>query len=220
MRKILGMYRDSAGRSLEDYPRPSVATDTAVLTVADGGLAVLLTLTADAARAGDPEWRLPGTFLHPGERLTDAVHRSLREKAGVTGLEPKQLHVFDEPGRDDRGWVLSVAHYDVVPAERLSASERVSIVPVGELPPLKYDHAKIVAFAVDALRGEYRHRPDPSGLVDQPFTLRQLRRTHEWVLGEHLLPDTFRRTMMPGLVATGESFSEGRGRPAELYRRA
>jgi len=50
--------------------------------------------------------------------------------------------------------------------------------------------------------------------------MRQLRELHESVLGEQLLPDTFRRSMLPGLVATGEFFSEGRGRPAELYRRA
>src|SRR6478736_2334259 len=213
-------YRDSHGRRLDQYPRPSVATDTAVLTVRDGQLSVLLTLTNDAVRTGDHEWRLPGTFLHPGERLTDAVHRSLREKAGVTGLNPRQLHVFDAPHRDDRGWVLSVAHCDVVPVDRLPLAERITVVPAEDLPPLKYDHAEIVAHAVDALRTEYRRGPDPSGLLPQPFTLRQLRHLHEAVLGIPLLPDTFRRSMLAGLIATGDFFVEGRGRPAELYRRA
>lgn len=213
-------YRDSHGRRLDQYPRPSVATDTAVLTVRDGQLSVLLTLTNDAVRTGDHEWRLPGTFLHPGERLTDAVHRSLREKAGVTGLNPRQLHVFDAPHRDDRGWVLSVAHCDVVPVDRLPLADRIALVPVEELPPLKYDHAEIVGHAVDALRTAYRRGPDPSGLLPQPFTLRQLRHIHEAVLGIPLLPDTFRRSMLAGLIATGDVFIEGRGRPAELYRRA
>jgi ADP-ribose pyrophosphatase YjhB (NUDIX family) len=212
-------YQDSHGHRLEDYPRPSVAADTAVLTVRDGLLCVLLALTNDAVRAGDQEWRLPGTFLHPGERLTDAVHRSLRDKTGVDGLNPRQLHVFDAPTRDDRGWVLSVAHCDVVPVDRLSLSERVVVIPVDELPPLKYDHADIVAHAVDVLRDEYRGGPDPSGLLTQPFTLRQLRQIHEAVLGASLLPDSFRRSMLPGLVPTGEFFIEGRGRPAETYRR-
>ena len=213
-------YRDSQGHRLEDYPRPSVATDTAVLTVREGRLCVLLTLTNDAVHTGEKEWRLPGTFLHPGERLTDAVHRSLRDKAGIDGLNPRQLRVFDAPDRDDRGWVLSVAYCDAVPADRLPLSERVIVIPVDEVPPLKYDHAEIVAYAVEALRSEYRRGPDPSGLLVQPFTLRQLRQLHEAVLGAGLLPDTFRRSMSTGLVATGEYFNEGRGRPAELYRRA
>jgi len=81
-------YRDSHGKTLEDYPRPSVAVDTAVLTVVDGRLNVLLTLTNDAAAGAGDEWRLPGTFLHAGERLADAVRRSLKEKAGITGMRP------------------------------------------------------------------------------------------------------------------------------------
>src|SRR5690606_30546133 len=90
------VFRDSHDRSLDDYPRPSVAVDTAVLTVGDSGrLSVLLTLTNDAVAGGGEEWRLPGTFLHPGERLADAVLRSLRVKAGVVGLRPRQLRVFD-----------------------------------------------------------------------------------------------------------------------------
>ena len=211
-------YRDSSGRALDDYPRPSVAADTAVLTIAGDRLSVLLTLTNDAARGGGVEWRLPGTFLHPGERLADAVRRSLREKAGFDGLEPRQLRVFDDPDRDDRGWVLSVAHYDVVREERMPASDRIRIVRVDALPPLKYDHSEIVTYAVDALRAEYRRHPDPARLLAEPFTIRRLRHVHEAVAGERLLPDTFRRSMLPGLEPTGELFSEGRGRPAELYR--
>ena len=70
------VIRDASGRTLEDYPRPSVAVDTAVLTYTpEGGMAVVLV---------DPErWRLPGTFLHPGETLADAVQRSLVDKAGI-----------------------------------------------------------------------------------------------------------------------------------------
>ena len=213
-------YRDSSGRTLDEYPRPSVAVDTAVLTITDaGGLAVLLALTDGAVRAGTEEWRLPGTFIHPGETLAAAVLRSLRTKAGIEGLAPRQLHVFDEPTRDERGWVLSVAHYDVVRMDRLATSDRSRVVPIGALPALTYDHAAIVAFAVDALRAEYRRMPDPAGLIDDSFTLRELRAVHESVAGERLLPDTFRRSMQPLLVATGELSRSGRGRPAQLYRR-
>ena len=46
-----------------------------------------------------------------------------------TGLNPRQLHVFDAPDRDDRGWVLSVAHCDVVPVDRLPLAERIARGP-------------------------------------------------------------------------------------------
>ncbi len=233
-------YRDSAGKSLEDYPRPSVAVDTAMLTVPDSGrLSVLLTKTNDAVADGGDQWRLPGTFLHAGERLAEAVLRSLREKAGVEGLRPRQLRVFDEPGRDDRGWVLSVAHLDAVPIDRILETERTKLVPVDELPRLQYDHAKIVATAVETLRAEYRRSPDPARLLhgfsgpefvankvstpdgvyepDGAFTMLDLRMLHEAVLGEHLVADTFRRTMLPYLQATGQMRRGVRGKPAELF---
>ncbi|WP_394551726.1 NUDIX domain-containing protein [Agromyces sp. MMS24-JH15] len=224
------VFRDSSDRTLEDYPRPSVAVDTAVLTVPDGGpLSVLLTRTNDSARGGGDEWRLPGTFLHPGETLADAVLRALRLKAGITGLDPRQLRVFDAPNRDDRGWVLSVAHVDVVPAHRLELISRTRLVDVTGPVGLKYDHDDIVAAAVESLRADYRRAPDPAGLLPRreptdaeppdAFTIFDLRRLHETVLGERLARDAFRRLMLPQLEATGVLRRGARGKPAELYRR-
>lgn len=210
-------YRDSAGKTLEDYPRPSVAVDTATLTVHAGRLCVLL------VRDESGDERLPGTFLHPDETLRDAALRALREKAGVRGLRPRQLRVFDDPKRDDRGWVLSVAHLDAVRADQIPLTQRTRLVAVDALPPLAYDHAAIVADAAAELRGEYRREPDPWQLLppsEDGMTIRDLRLLHEAVLGERLIADTFRRAMLPGLEPTGDIRQGARGKPAELYRRA
>ena len=209
-------YRDSAGKTLEDYPRPSVAVDTAALTVHDGRLCVLLVRNESGAE------RLPGTFLHPGETLRDAALRAMRDKAGVRGLSPRQLRVFDAPRRDDRGWVLSVAHLDAVRADQIPLTDRTRLVAVDDLPPLAYDHATIVADAATELRGEYRRDPDPWRLLPPSadgMTIRDLRLLHEAVLGERLIADTFRRAMLPGLKPMGEIRRGARGKPAELYRR-
>ncbi len=179
---------------------------------AEGGLGALLLPAEDRM----PE-RLPGTFLHEGELLAEAVLRSLRQKAGVEGLAPRQLHVFDALDRDDRGRVLSVAFFDVVRVDALP--DDALVADVRRLPPLAFDHDRIIAFAVDAVRARYADTPDPSELIDGPFTLSRLRTVHEAVLDIELQPDTFRRAMMPHLVATGELERGGRGRPAELYRR-
>ena len=51
----------------------------------------------------------PGRCRHlraAGETLADAVQRCLRDKLGVAGIRPHQLHVFDDPDRDDRDWVI------------------------------------------------------------------------------------------------------------------
>jgi 8-oxo-dGTP diphosphatase len=210
-------FRDSKGRALTDYPRPSVAVDTALLTPdPDEGLLVL-----EVKRENTSGWGLPGTFLWQGERLADAVRRSLRMKAGVEGVDPHQLQVFDDPDRDDRGWVLSVAHWAVVPPDRLDSrfAELTRLVPVDNPGRLIYDHRLIIAAAVAHIRSRYATEPDSDSLLGAKFTMLQLRQLHEAVAGHTLDRDMFRREMKSKLLGTGEMSEGTRGRPAELFQR-
>ena len=221
---------------LSDFPRPSVAVDVAVMTVtAEGDLAVLL-----YRRTGDRAgmWALPGRFLREGERLADAVTHTLEEKchltpAAIGGRVPRQLHVFDDPDRDDRGWVLSVGHLLVVPFEQLAplvaAHDDLVIAsvvggraqaPHGQLD-LPYGQDEIVARARDELVALYGAIPDPERLIDRDtFTLSELSEVHFAVLGTEQWPiDTFRRKMSRQLRETGEVVRRGPGRPAALFQR-
>lgn len=218
-------WRDPHGRRLVDYPRPSVAVDVAVLSLdpSENRLGVVL-------HRRDPEdgwghWSLPGTFVHEGERLREAALRALEVKAGIAGLHPRQLHVFDDPQRDPRGWVISVAHVDVVPYSRLQEAlanrddVRLAAVtaPRAKLP---YDHRQIIDAAVDEVRARYAAEPDPFGLLEtSEFTLLELRQVHEAVRGVRLQKDTFRRHMEEHLDSADGKLSQGVGRPATLYRR-
>lgn len=220
--------------SWDGYWRPSVAVDVAVLTVARevraGQLCVLLHQPPTGHAAGS--WALPGVFLQEDELLTDAAFRALKSKAGVRGRRPRQLEVFDAFGRDDRGRVLSVAHVDLVPEHRLTPGERAQVVPVDErtrnpvIPDrqrtLPYDHDRIVRHAVLWARSRYEDRADPDRLLGDTFTLYELRRLHEAVLGRVLQKDNFRRAMRDQVVGLGEIDARGGtvGKPAELHRRA
>ena len=126
----------------------------------DLGLVVL-----EVRRPTGTGWALPGTFLHEGETLADAVDRSLRIKANVRGLHPRQLHVFDDPDRDDRGWVLSVAHVEVVrpndwhrgsPTRPDSCRSTLQ----GVCPTTTSTSSTL---AVDHVRSHYADKPDPDG---------------------------------------------------------
>lgn len=215
-------YRDSTGRTLADYPRPSVAVDTAVLTLPAGADCLHVLLVRRAGTHAQGQWALPGTFLYPGETLVQAVLRSLAEKAGIKGLTPRQLHVFDDLARDDRGWVLSVAHLDAVPWPRLTRTLRgradLTTVPVDQAVEMPYDHDRIVALAVDTLRARYHQHPDPDRLLPAPFTLLELRQLHQAVLGQALPKDTFRRQMTPELIPTDDVRAGVVGKPAALFR--
>lgn len=200
-------------KTLADYPRPSVAVDVAVLTVKDD---VLQVVVVDHRHGG---LALPGTFLHAGERLSDAATRALQEKAELSNVTFAQLMVFDEPDRDERGWVLSVGHSAALAADRIP--DTVKLMPVIDGRPggpLLFDHADIVALAVEELRLRYGRELDPANLLDETFTVLQLRRIYQAIFGRTLVKDTFRRYVIEALKPTGET-ANAFGRPAELFRR-
>ncbi|MEV1143465.1 NUDIX domain-containing protein [Micromonospora sp. NPDC049799] len=227
-------WRDSQGRRLVDYPRPSLAVDVALMTVTpDTGQLAALLVRRDEPLDGS-RWALPGTFVQERERLAQAVLRLLHDKCDVSGLAPRQLHVFDDPDRDPRGWVISVAHADTVPYDRISrqVEERpdLHLAPVappdGDRPPLPEgqatlpaDHEEILARAVDDLRARYRDAADPDRLLNERFTIRQLQQIHDAVDGRVSHKDAFRRFVDDKIEGTEHVDRSGPGRPAQLYRR-
>jgi 8-oxo-dGTP diphosphatase len=218
---------------LGDYPRPHVAVDVAVLTVlpssdcrrGPGRLAVLVHDRNDTPRGP----ALPGRFLRQGETIADCVTTALREKTGLSDIDstPRLLRLLDATGRDPRAWTLSLAHSVALPPRRVeSAVGRFEAITThGTLQArvrLLFDHDVIVAEAAADIRERYEHRPDPDGLLDHPFTLADLKQTHEAVLGERVRRDTFRRRMEPNLAphlrsdGSQDERSDG-GRPARLW---
>ena len=226
-------YQDSSGSTLDDYPHPSVAVDTALLTLAPRTKSVpgappqrlsVLLVRPPSEDVDGRQWALPGTFVHSGERLADAVTRSLAQKAGVTSGHVAQLKVFDRPDRDPRGWVMSVAHLAVIPyaalADALLADpDRVRLVPVSRPGQLPFDHRDIVIEAKQELRRRYGDHPDPEHLLGPSFTIRELRDVHESIAGKPLQKDTFRRAMEPHLRGTGTLSSGNVGRPSQKFSR-
>lgn len=206
------IWRDGSGRSLDEYPHPSVAVDVALLTVVSERLCVVV------HERTDPDGlALPGTFVRIDETLAAAALRALREKVGVTGRSPAQLRVFDTVDRDSRGRVLGVAHVDLVPFGLLPTG--VTVLPAADVRGLAFDHDEVVAAAVGWARARYAERPDPAGLLGEELTLAELLALHQAVAGERLQKDTFRRRMLDDLVETGGSTRGTVGKPARLFRR-
>lgn len=202
---------------LTRFPRPNVAVDVAVLTLVDTGSRLgVLVLERDDDPAG---LALPGRFLRPDESVVETLGTALRSKAAVDvgDRRPELVGVFDAPERDPRGWTVSLGHAVVLPAGGVHGAT----VPVDELPPLLFDHVAIVDEAVRRVRHRYELRPDPDGILTDPFTLAELRGVHEAVLREPLQRDSFRRRMEPLLqphVRDGRQTSRSSGgRPARTW---
>jgi 8-oxo-dGTP diphosphatase len=222
------------------YPRPSLAVDVALVSAAGGALRTMV-----VRRTAHPEkgkWALPGGFVGIDESLDAAAARALAAKTGLEGVFLEQLYTFGDPGRDPRTRVVTVAYYALVDFARFTAAApahvdvalaRIAVPWEGETGgpvelaadggpalPLAFDHAEILGTAVKRLRGKLDYTPIGFQLLPPAFTLLELQRVHETVLGRPLNKDSFRRRMLSSgqLEATGESQKEVDHRPAELYR--
>ena len=104
-------------------------------------------------------WAIPGGFVEPQESLEEAARRELWEETGAEPASLRQLHTFGDPGRDPRGWVISVAYLAVLAGAEeqdwdLAAGSDASAVAwfdLEGLPPLAFDHAEILDCARKAL---------------------------------------------------------------------
>ncbi|GAC1485510.1 MAG: hypothetical protein NVS1B9_03570 [Solirubrobacteraceae bacterium] len=116
-------------------------------------------------RAGEPfagQWALPGGFVDQGEPVRHAGPRELEEETGVVVPEAELvlLGVWDTPGRDPRGWSVSVVWMCALTGEQTpQAGDDAAAArwwAVDELPPLAFDHADILAaaLALEAGSGE------------------------------------------------------------------
>lgn len=66
------------------------------------------------------KWAIPGGFVQDDETGFEAAKRELEEETNISGIHIKQFGVYDKPGQDPRGWIISNAHYAIVPDTYLS----------------------------------------------------------------------------------------------------
>ena len=86
--------------------------------------------------------------------------------------------------------------------------------------PMQFDHRRILATAMGRLRAKIKYRPVAFELMPPSFTLYELQKTVEALLGLHVHKQNFRRLVEnAGLVErTGRMSTRTGGRPAEQFR--
>jgi 8-oxo-dGTP diphosphatase len=206
-----------------EFPRPLVTVDCVVLGV-DDRLKVLLLERDNEPHAG--RWALPGGVVREGRGLDEAAADVLRRKVRLTDVYLEQLYTFGAPGRDPRGHVISVAYYALVrlrdhEIRAATGAREVTWAPVGGLPALPFDHARIVETATARLRGKVTYDPRVVfALMPSRFTLPQLQQLYEAVLDTPLDKRNFRRKVLDqwGILAeTDDTAPSVAGPPARLY---
>jgi 8-oxo-dGTP diphosphatase len=167
--------------------------ELAVFTVRAGRVEALL------VRGPGNRWSVPGSPVPSGVLLEAAALAALGEQTGVRDIAAERHPLAPGPDAVEVRWF-----------------------PEDDLPPLDADATRVVQVGLGRLRAKTAYAPVAFQLLPDAFTLSDLQEVYEAILGGPLDPRNFRRDVLAaGVVAPiGRTRSEGRGRPAMLYRSA
>ena len=205
------------------YHPPIVTVDAVIFRLINDKLHVLLVERANEPFMG--AWALPGGYNAAGNTTLQALDRVLQMKVGLRPADfplVEQIHAFDTVARDPRGHAISITFMclgSAIEPEISESTQNPKFHPVHDLPPLAYDHAAIVEFALDYLRRRMLTTSIAYTLLPLDFTLTQLQGAYEAVLGRVLDKRNFRKKFLSFdiLAPSDKYYQDGAHRPALLY---
>ena len=175
-------------QSYANQPRVLLAVDCIIFGFDDEQLKLLL-----IKRNFEPEkghWSLMGGFLHQVETLDEAANRVLKNLTGLHDVYMEQLSAFSEPERDPVERTISVAYYALINIhdhdEELIKKHSAKWFNLSDVPSLIFDHEEMVQRAISRLRYKTSVQPLGFELLPEKFTMRQLQKLYEAILGQSL----------------------------------
>ncbi|MFC4778177.1 NUDIX domain-containing protein [Paenibacillus sp. GCM10023252] len=130
----------------------------------------------------DGKWALPGGFTRETETVYACAARELKEETGVEGVHLDYFHVYSQPGRDPRGWMIAHAFLALV-NERVLANRKadvdaseVGLFPVEEAlgMDLGFDHKQILIDALLRIRQQMLTTTIAREFLPEEFTIGEL----------------------------------------------
>lgn len=236
--------RSEPAASADRSAPPPASASASYLGGTDSGVTLWLPLVRRTRAPFAGQWALPGGPIPPDETLVDTALRTLRAAVHCEPNHLEQLYSFGAVERSaDAQRLVTIAYWALYGEQDLcndaintesdtdstvsnsSATEaahdpNVAWFSADRLPALAFDHADIVAYAVDRLRSKTEYSTIAYRFLGQQFTLAQLRAVHEAILGEPVDQANFRRQALSQgyLIDTGELTRGASHRPARLYR--
>ncbi len=213
----------SLGPAVSNIPdRPAVAVDVVLLTVRERRLEVLLKKRRSWPFEG--MWSIPGRFVEPHESLEDAAMGKLETETGAHAHDVylEQLYTFGDPDRDPRMRVVTVVYYALIRPDQLHVQQGddVRLFWAYDVPPLGFDHARILQYTLQRLRAKLEYTTIGFQLLGSQFTLSELQEVYEAILNRPLDKRNFRKKLLLTRIVepTQHTKMVGPHRPAVLYR--
>ncbi len=188
---------------------------------------------------------LPGGFIRKDQDLDTAVRQGVKERTGLDQLHLEQFHTFGSMQRskpdvmrrilkennlipEEVPWLLerfvSVGYYCLIDYQKVTPtpdelSDSLKWYSLTELPPLLFDHEEIVEKALQTLRRNLDTILVGVNMLPERFTIKELQKVHEAILGESLNRSSFQRRMLASglLIRYEKHYSGGSHRAPYLY---
>jgi len=201
-----------------------VTVDVVILTLENDELKVLLVKRSNEPFKG--RWAIPGGFIRLSENLDKAALRVLKEKTNVQNIYLEQLYTFGDPLRYPNARVITCGYFALIRSDDIILTQKndetVSEVQwhsVKKLPSLAFDHKEIIEYSLKRTRERLELCPIAFQLLSQKFTLTELQKSYELILGTKLDKRNFRKKMLSSdiLKELDEYTKNSSKRPARLY---
>ena len=196
----------------------SYSVDVLLVTAMGAELAILF-----ARNSSERErWALPWRIPQSGEGLDAAAARVAQDALGEAPIWMEQIGAFGDGKRHPSDADLSVAYAGLVPHETASPRAGYTWFPMADLPPLSPRQRAMIEAATRTIQSRLDQAPVAFRLLPAMFTLSELQQMYELLMGKRLHKASFRRALQAAWLVepTDEWRSEGRGRPAQLFRYA
>ena len=202
------------------YPHPAVTTDCVIFGFDGAELKVLLIERGITPYKG--HLAFPGGFLNPNETAEEGARRELCEETGLDSAHIEQLRTYSTPDRDPRERVITIAYIALVRIQDVKGGDDAADArwfPVENVPPLAFDHGKILRDALRRLRERIYFYPLGYELLPEKFTLKELQTLYESVLGVQFDRRNFAKKMqrLDILTQLDETVWPTPKREAKLY---
>jgi 8-oxo-dGTP diphosphatase len=185
------------GQYTYDYPRPAVTTDCVVFGFDGHDLKILLIERGIEPYKG--AWAFPGGFLNMDETAGQGALRELREETGLDLNYLKQVGAFSDVDRDPRTRVITIAFYALAKKSEVQGGDdaaKAQWFALNEVPRLAFDHDYILRKTMEKLRKDIHFEPIGFGLLDKEFTMSELQRLYEAILGVQFDRRNFYKKML------------------------
>lgn len=196
-----------------------ITVDTVILTLKNDSLQVLLIKRENEPFKG--KWAIPGGYVRMSENLDDAAMRVLKEKTNVDNIYLEQLYTFGDPLRHPVARVITCAYFALIRAEDINVetTENVQWHRIDDLPALAFDHKEIIQYSLKRTRERLELCPVAYQLLNEKFTLTEMQRAYELIMGKNLDKRNFRKKVIQtaGLKELNEFSKTSSKRPARLY---